>query len=193
MTVKKFISKLLSCTHQSQSRLKTKNFLKFFNPHPRCVRAAEKSWRQGQPVSKGVAASETCFGTEDGTNQWYFSLQISLHLYICPFTTFRSNKLLLSFKDLWLSKTDWRQVRGRCLGSAATRKPGKTCSCLLPARVDATEHRAQLSAPLRAQPLLPHSLSRVPVRGWGWRVQTMSPPPRARRIPRLPAHRPPGH
>lgn len=76
------------------------------------MRAAEKSWRQGQPVSRGAAASETCFGTWDGTNQWYFSLQISLHLYIVPFNTFGSNKLFFSFERFMAKARGTEDKRG---------------------------------------------------------------------------------
>lgn len=46
------------------------------------MRAAEKSWRHGQPVTtKGTSASETGFGTGDNTNQWYFALSTSLSVF----------------------------------------------------------------------------------------------------------------
>lgn len=59
------------------------------------MRAAEKSWRQEQPVSKGAAASETCFETDREPTRGTF---LSQCLSLGSFTIFWSNKLFFSFE-----------------------------------------------------------------------------------------------
>lgn len=122
------------------------------------MKAAEKSWRQGKPASKGAAASETCFGTGHGTNQWYFSPQISLHLYICPFTTFRSNSFS-PLRGLWREQEGLKTREGRSLEFAATLNSGKRVAVYNQRPGDA-ERSAQLSSPLRARPRLPQPIRR---------------------------------
>lgn len=123
-------------------------------------------------MSKGAAASETCFGTGQNQPVVLFSPNFfpSLHLPIHHISV--QQTVFLHCEVYSESKRDSRQARGRCLGYVATRKAEKRVAVYYQLPGDAERIRAQ---PLVRGPAS-HTASCAFVRVWG--RHAMSPPQR---------------
>lgn len=141
------------------------------------MRAAKKSWRQGQAVSTGAAVSETCFGAGHGTNQWYFSLQIFSIFTSVHSTHLGPTNCFSPLSGLWGGQEGLKENEGATPGIYCNTQHWKTCSCLLPASRRRRALRAAEHTPPHPRGRTPSPSSFARVQRWG--PQASLPPQRS--------------
>lgn len=151
------------------------------------MRAAKKSWRHGQAVSKAAAVSETCFGTGHGTNQWYFSLQIFSIFTSVHSTHLGPTNCFSPLSGLWGGQEGLKANEGRRLGYTATRNAGKRAAVYYQRPGDAERYAHVSTPPPGPDPVSLELRASSEVGATG-----LSPYPTLRGMRTLPARQPPG-